>query len=99
MIVVNAKMITNDENLELLKREVKSLEIETRKEDGCIDYAFSIEMYESNIVRITELWDNLESLKNHLKTEHVVSFIEAMSVNPTETEAHFYESNEFPLDF
>ena len=41
----------------------------------------------------------LESLKNHLKTEHVVNFIEAMSVNPTETEAHFYESNEFPLDF
>ena len=87
-------MTTNKENLALLKKEVKTLEIETRKEEGCIDYAFSIEIYEPNIVRITELWDNLESLKNHLKTEHVTKFIEAMSVNPTETEAHFYESNE-----
>ena len=96
MIVVNAKMITNDQNTELLKREVKNLQTETRKEEGCVDYAFSVEMFDPNAVRITELWEDLKSLENHLKTEHVLNFINAMSENPTETEAHFYESNEIP---
>ena len=32
MIVVNAKMITNDKNFEIIKNAVEKLEIETRKE-------------------------------------------------------------------
>ena len=37
MIVVNAKMTTNEENFKIIKKAVEKLEIETRKEKGCID--------------------------------------------------------------
>ena len=45
MIVVNAIMKTNDNNFETIKNAVKELEIKTREEDGCLDYAFSVELH------------------------------------------------------
>ena len=47
-------------------------------------------------MRITELWEDLQSLRNHLETEHVAIFREEMSKNPIDVEAHFYESKEIP---
>ena len=47
-------------------------------------------------MRITELWEDLQSLKDHLETEHVAVFREEMSKNPIDVEAHFYESEEIP---
>ena len=42
----------------------EKVEIETRKEKGCIDYAFSVELHNDNNIRITELWEDVQSLKN-----------------------------------
>ena len=67
MIVVNAIMKTNESNFETVKDAVKELEIKTREEAGCIDYAFSLELYNDRIIRITELWDNLQSPQGSLK--------------------------------
>ncbi len=67
MIVVNAKMITNEENFKIIKKAVEKLEIETRKEKGCIDYGFSVELHNNSIIRITELWEDLQSLKDSFK--------------------------------
>ena len=52
MIVVNAKMETNEENFRVIKKAVEKVEIETRKEKGCIDYAFSVELHNDNNIRI-----------------------------------------------
>ena len=41
MIVVNAIMKTNESNFETVKDAVKELEIKTREEVGCIDYALA----------------------------------------------------------
>ena len=94
MIVVNAIMKTNDNNFETIKNAVKELEIKTREEDGCLDYAFSVELHSDRIIRITELWENLQSLKDHLKTEHVAHFVGSLSDDPPETDAKFYEANQ-----
>ena len=94
MIVVNAKMETNEENFRVIKKAVEKVEIETRKEKGCIDYAFSVELHNDKIIRITELWENLQSLKDHLKTEHVGNFVGSLSEDPPETDAKFYEANQ-----
>lgn len=96
MIVVNAKAKTNRENISNLKDVIFSLEQETLKEKGCLDYAFSAEINNPNIMRITELWEDLQSLMDHLKTEHVAVFRKEMSKNPVEIKAHFYESGEIP---
>ena len=94
MIVVNAIMKTNESNFETVKDAVKELEIKTREEAGCIDYAFSLELYHDRIIRLTELWDNLQSLKDHLKTDHVTEFVGSLADNPPETDAKFFEANQ-----
>ncbi len=40
MIVVNAKMKTNDSNFEVIKEAVTQLEINTREENGCLFFLF-----------------------------------------------------------
>ena len=94
MIVVNAIMKTNDNNFETVKEAVKELELKTRNENGCLDYAFSVELYNDKSIRITELWEDLQSLKDHLKTDHVTKFVSILSENPPETDAKFYEANQ-----
>ncbi len=94
MIVVNAIMKTNDNNFETIKNAVKELEIKTREEAGCLDYAFSVELHNDKIIRITELWENLQSLQDHLKTKHVAHFVGSLSEDPPETDAKFYEANQ-----
>ena len=94
MIVVNAIMKTNDNNFETVKEAVQHLEIKTREENGCVDYAFSVELHNKANIRITELWEDLQSLKDHLKTDHVATFIGALASDPPETDAKFYEANQ-----
>ena len=97
MIVVNAKMETNEENFKVIKQAVKKVEIQTRKEKGCIDYAFSVELHNSNNIRITELWEDIQSLKDHLKTKHIENFLKEISeTTPPKTEAYFFEATEVP---
>ena len=83
-------------NIFNLKNVIFDLEQETLKEKGCLDYAFSADINNPNIIRITELWGDLQSLKDHLETKHVEIFREEMSKNPIDIEAHFYESEEIP---
>ena len=94
MIVVNAKAKSSDSDIVKLKNIINDLEQETLKEKGCIDYAFSIDINNPNVLRITELWKDLKSLQDHLKTSHVDTFRNEMAKNPIEIEAHFYEANE-----
>ena len=94
MIVVNAKAKSNNNDIIKLKNIINDLEQETLKERGCIDYAFSVDLNNPNVLRITELWEDLKSLQDHLKTPHVDIFRNEMAKNPIEIEAHFYEANE-----
>ncbi len=94
MIVVNAKAKSNNNDIIKLKNIINDLEQETLKERGCIDYAFSVDLNNPDVLRITELWVDLKSLQDHLKTPHVDIFRNEMSKNPIEIEAHFYEANE-----
>ena len=94
MIIVNAKAKATNSNFIKLKDIINKLEQETRKEKGCIDYAFSIDINNENVLRITELWEDLKSLQDHLKTPHVGGFRAEMEKNPIEIQAHFYEASE-----
>ena len=94
MLVVTAKAKASKNNFIKLKNIINKLEQETRKEKGCIDYAFSVDINDENVLRITELWKDLKSLQNHLKTKHVNDFRAEMEKNPLEIQAHFFKASE-----
>jgi len=43
----------------------------TRKEDGCIVYAFAQDVLEPGLLRIFEVWRDQEALTAHSQTEHM----------------------------
>ena len=50
----------------------------TRKEDGCLAYAYGEDVLEPGLVRISERWLNWQSLEAHGKSPHVAAWREAL---------------------
>ena len=95
MITVNAILETNSSNISRIKSDIEEMEKETLKERGCKDYVFSVELNNSNVLRITEKWDSMEDLEEHFKTPHMIKFQSILEENPVDkTTAYFYESKE-----
>ena len=95
MIIVNAKLETNSSNISKIKSEVELIEKETLLEEGCQDYAFSVELNNPNVIRITEKWENQKALAAHFTTPHMIRFQSVLSDNPVDKiTAFFYEAKE-----
>lgn len=45
-----------------------------RAEEGCIDYAFSVDVMEPDVVRVSEAWENWDALKAHGKQPHMATW-------------------------
>ena len=97
MIVVNAKIGASPETITALTPAVEELETKTRAESGCLDYAFSVEINDSEVIRITEKWKDMAALQAHIKAPHFAAFMEATAANaPKSVEMSFYEATEIP---
>lgn len=46
----------------------------SRAEEGCIDYRFSIDIEDPNLVRIIEQWESQAALDAHFQTAHFDAF-------------------------
>ncbi|MEO0419620.1 MAG: putative quinol monooxygenase [Pseudomonadota bacterium] len=51
----------------------------SREEDGCIDYAYSIDILDPSIMRITEKWVDEAALVTHFQTPHMAAFQQALA--------------------
>ncbi|MDG2060470.1 MAG: putative quinol monooxygenase [SAR86 cluster bacterium] len=94
MIVVNAIIETNQENINKWKDRIIKLQELSRVETGCIDYTWSVELGDPDILRATEKWNSIEDLALHFQTPHVASFQEMVSESPPKITAYFYEAEE-----
>lgn len=61
--------------IEILKKPV----IETRKEKGCIQYNLFEDNRNKGIFFLHETWETNEDLNNHLVSDHMMNFREAIS--------------------
>ncbi len=96
MIVVNAIIETSEENIDLWKEGITAIENASRKESGCIDYTWSVELNSSNTLRATEKWKSMDDLALHFQTPHIFAFQEMVSEDPPKITASFYEVKEVP---
>ncbi|MEL7320271.1 MAG: putative quinol monooxygenase [Pseudomonadota bacterium] len=51
----------------------------SREEDGCIEYAYSIDILDPSIMRITEKWVDEDALVTHFQTPHMAAFQQALA--------------------
>ena len=52
---------------------------ETRREAGCLAYAFASDLDDPNTVRIIERWESEDALAKHFTTPHMAKFNSALS--------------------
>ncbi len=97
MIVVNAKIVADENTIAAMKSAIAAMEIASRAEEGCEYYTFSVELNDPNVMRITERWLTAAALQAHFTTPHMAEFQAAMAAHPPrEVSAIFYEANEIP---
>lgn len=98
MIVVNGIIESSSEDIATLKDMLIEMEAVTREEAGCLDYAFSIEIANPEVLRLTEKWDTLESLQAHFAMPHLQAFQKAITTRPPKhTDISFYRVEELDL--
>ena len=99
MLIVNAEVRVAEGALEQMKEAVAAMEVESRKESGCHTYAFSADLNDPTMVRITERWESRADLEAHFTMPHMAVFAAALGqIQPLSIDAHAYElGEEIPL--
>ncbi len=78
MLKVIAKVKLKPEaSVDFVKSEMIKVGIETRKEDGCIEYLLHQDIVDSSTFFFYETWNSEDDLATHLQTEHVSAYIDA----------------------
>lgn len=68
----------------------------SRKEKGCVLYAFALDVLDPTLLRISELWETQEDLAAHGQSEHVVRWREkgaAIGVHDRQLKLHQISSS------
>jgi len=99
MLIVLAEVAIEAGSADGVRDAMRTMETETLKEPGCHAYAFSIDVSDPTMMRITERWESEQDLAAHFKTPHMAAFGAAIAqVKPKSMDVKVYEvAREVPL--
>jgi len=99
MLIVMAEAEVEDGAVDTIRDALQTMEAETRKEPGCITYAFSLDVHSPTTLRISERWESMEALQAHFKSPHMAAFGAALAKAPPKSmDVKLYEvARELPL--
>lgn len=70
----------------------------SREEAGCIEYAYSRDLLDPNLLRIIERWKDKAALVSHFAEPHMAVFRQALGkVGPQDLEVRMYEAEPEPM--
>jgi quinol monooxygenase YgiN len=78
MIIVQVEIIIEPGSAAKVVDAVKAMETATRTETGCLKYAFSVDIADPGMIRVTERWESLDAIKAHLASPHMAEFNKAV---------------------
>ncbi len=62
------------ENIARARPAMETMVAASRAEDGCIEYAYSHDLLEPGLVRVTEAWRDRAALAAHFQTAHMAAW-------------------------
>lgn len=74
MLIIAATADIHPDDLDAAVAAGAAMVAATRREPGCIDYAFSFELGAPGKFRIFEQWTDMEALKGHFMSAHMAAF-------------------------
>lgn len=79
MILVQGWVRLAPGEIDRLKPDVVAMARATREEEGCLDYAFAVDLAEPDLLRLTERWTDQTALDLHLASPHMGAFNKAIA--------------------
>lgn len=98
MIVIEGTIRIPPENLEAARPVMEQMIRASRAEPGCIDYAYSVDVLDPALVRVSERWESREALTAHFKAAHMAtwrSFFPQLGI--TDRSLRLYEAAPEPI--
>lgn len=74
MIIVEGTARLSPEKWEKARAGMEKMIRASREEEGCIDYAYSVDLLDPGLMRIIERWKDREALAYHFSTPHMAEF-------------------------
>lgn len=74
MIIVEGWVKLAAGEIERLRADALEMLEETRTEEGCVSYVFSVPIDDPDTLRIAEIWESQEALDAHGQTPHMAKF-------------------------
>ncbi len=90
MIHVVAKAIVQIEMQDEYKKVASQLVEMTRKEKGCISYGLYQEKDDPTVMTFLEIWEDMESLEAHFKTDHFTRLVPKLGKLRDSSEVNIY---------
>lgn len=98
MIVIEGTVRVPPERVEAARPAMETMIRASRAESGCIDYAYSVDLLDPGLVRVTERWESREALKAHFATPHMAAWREEIaSLGITDRSLRLYEADPEPI--
>ena len=74
MLLVSGHVRVPEGTLEHIRPAVRAMVEASRAEDGCIDYALSVDTLDPTLIRIVERWRDRAALAAHFQTPHMAEW-------------------------
>lgn len=74
MLVVTGLIEVAEPDIEAARDAAATMAVETRKEDGCLAYAFYEDVEQPGRFRVYEEWTGQPALSAHFETDHMAVF-------------------------
>ena len=98
MIIVEGSARIPEEAWDLALSAMDTMIKASREEAGCIEYAYSRDLLDPNLLRIIERWKDKAALVSHFAEPHMAEFRQALAkVGPRDLEVRMYEAEPQPM--
>ena len=74
MLIVIGRIVVEEGAVDAVRSALQTMEQETRKEPGCITYAFATEINDPTTIRLVEQWQSMAALEEHFHSPHMAAF-------------------------
>lgn len=94
MVIVMGTVRVDPEAIARLRPAMEAMMAASRAEDGCLTYAYALDLMEPGLVRVSELWTDRAALEAHFGTPHMATWRAALAGQVRERDIKLYDSSE-----
>lgn len=91
MIVVVGSFRIPPSMIEIVLEPMEAMIAASRAEEGCVEYAYAMDVLDKGLVRVSEVWRDRAALESHFRTAHIAEWraqVSALAVSERELTAY-----------